>query len=471
MNKFDIEVKRIKEIESRDLSEPETQREVLGIIESLCGIIVEMGQENEYLRNEINRLKGEKGKPKFKLNKQNKPTAEEPVEKGKMETGSTENWKKETKVDKIKIDRIETIKLDKTNLPEDIEFKGYEEKVVQNIIIRTDNVLYRLEKYYSPSLKKTYTAEIAESIKDTEFGAETKALISTLYYENRVTENKIASFLNSNGLRISEGTVSNILIKEEKEELTEIKGKILEAGVKSSIYQQIDDTGMRVSNRNGYATIVCNEKYTAFFIKTSKSRETVKTFLPCIIASMFTVLVGDDAPQFKGIAKRYALCWVHEERHYKKLTPILEYHKKELIRVRDEIWRYYERLKEYKENPTEQKKEELWKDFDVLFGQKTYYEELSKRLSLTLEKKSELLTVLDYPEVPLHNNLSENGVREIVMKRKISGGIKTDDGVKAWENNMSILATCKKLGLSFFDFMKSVFAKNVTVSLPDLISQ
>jgi hypothetical protein len=139
--------------------------------------------------------------------------------------------------------------------------------------------------------------------------------------------------------------------------------------------------------------------------------------------------------------------------------------------VRDEIWRYYKRLKEYKENPTEQKKEELWKDFDVLFGQKTYYEELRKRLSLTLEKKSELLTVLDYPEAPLHNNLSENGVREIVMKRKISGGIKTDDGVKAWENNMSILATCKKLGLSFFDFMKSVFAKNVTVSLPDLISQ
>jgi hypothetical protein len=468
MSKFDIAVQKVKEIEGSDLSVPETQREVFGIIETLCGIIVEVQHENQELRNEINRLKGEKGKPKFKSNK---GRAAKPGEKGKMEPGSKKVWKKGRKAGKIKIDRTEIIELDKTNLPKDIEFKGYEEKVVQNIIVRTDNVMYRLEKYYSPSLKKTYTAEMEESLKDTEFGVETKALISTLYYENRVTENKIASFLNSNGLSISEGTVSNILIKEQREALTGIKEEIFEAGLKSSIYQQIDDTGMRVSKRNAYATIVCNEKYSAFFVNTSKSRETIKTFLTSILASMFTVLVGDDAPQFKGIAERYALCWVHEERHYKKLTPILDYHKKELSRVRDEIWRYYKKLKDYKKNPTEQEKIELWEDFDVLFGQKTYYDELNKRLSLTLEKKSELLTVLDYPEVPLHNNLSENGVRELVIKRKISGGIETDDGVKAWENNMSILATCKKLGVSFFDFMKGVFSKNVTVNLHDLILQ
>jgi hypothetical protein len=57
------------------------------------------------------------------------------------------------------------------------------------------------------------------------------------------------------------------------------------------------------------------------------------------------------------------------------------------------------------------------------------------------------------------------------MKRKISGGIKTDEGARAWENNMSILATCKKLGVNFFDFMKDVFAKNVTVNLHELVRQ
>jgi hypothetical protein len=469
MDKIDIAIQRVKNLQGCDFSAPATQNEVFSLLESLCGIIVELRRETQDLRDEINRLKGEKGNPKFKPNKDTSAGTQK--NNSSLESGLKKKRRKGSKRTKIKIDRTETIKLDKTNLPGDVEFKGYEEKVIQNIILRTDNVLYRLEKYYSPSLKKTYTAELDDSLKNTDFGVETKALISTLYYENRVTENKIASFLNANGLYISEGTISNILIKEQKEALTEIKNKLFEAGLSSSIYHQIDDTGMKISGKNAYATIVCNEKYSSFFIKASKSRETVKTFFTSCLETMFPVLVGDDAPQFKGICKRYALCWVHEERHYKKLAPILDYHRKKLIRVRDEIWNYYKKLNDYKKNPTAQKKVELWDGFDVLFGQKTYYDELDKRLSLTLEKKSELLTVLDYPEVPLHNNLSENGVREIVMKRKISGGLKTDEGVKAWENNMSILATCKKLGVSFFDFMKGVFAKNTTVNLHDLILQ
>jgi len=38
-------------------------------------------------------------------------------------------------------------------LPVDAEFKGYEEVVVQDIKLTTDNVLFRKQKYYSPSGK------------------------------------------------------------------------------------------------------------------------------------------------------------------------------------------------------------------------------------------------------------------------------------------------------------------------------
>jgi hypothetical protein len=342
---------------------------------------------------------------------------------------------------------------------------------VQNIIVKTDNVLYRYEKFYSPSQQKTYTAGTESNQTSGQFGAETKALISTLYYENRVTENKIASFLNANGLLISEGEVSNILIQDESEKLSSIKNEIFKTGLSSSIYNQIDDTGMKVNGKSAYATLVCNEKFSAFFINFSKSRETVMTFLTTYLTSLFKVLVGDDAPQFKKIARKFALCWVHEERHYKKLMPIYDCNKEELHRVRNEIWNYYDELKEYKRNPTEEKKSELWEKFDIIFGQETIYEELNARLSLTLEKKSELLVVLEYPEIPLHNNLSENGVREIVIKRKISGGVKTNAGIRAWENNMSILATCKKLGVSFYDFMVGVFSNKLSCNLPLLINQ
>jgi hypothetical protein len=142
-----------------------------------------------------------------------------------------------------------------------------------------------------------------------------------------------------------------------------------------------------------------------------------------------------------------------------------------LEEVRGWIWEYYDKLRDYKEEPTEKKKEKLWNEFDDLFLQETGYGDLDERLALTHGKKSELLTVLDYPEVPLHNNLSENGLREMVIKRKISGGVETEDGLRAWENNMSILSTCKKLGVSFYDFMKGVFSKNISINLPALIRQ
>jgi len=460
------EMERVKNLQSMDFSLPETKREILNLLESLCGIIMVQQQEIQELKDEINRMKGEKGKPKFTA--KGKGTGEEG--KPKMPNRELkEPWVKSSKKGKVRIDRVEIVKIDPGSLPSDAVFKGYEEKLVQNIFLKTDNVLYKLEKYYSSSEKKTYTAKPDESVRGTEFGPETKALVSSLYYENRVTENKIASFLNSNGLSISEGTVSNMLTDDPGGELTEIKQGVFEAGLSGGTYQQIDDTSMNMSGEKGFVTIVCNEKYSAFFINRRKNRETVQSFLTKPLADLFEVLVGDDAPQFKKIAKRFALCWVHEERHYKKMNPVFLSHHEELERVRREIWDYYDKLKAYKENPTEEGKSELWGNFDVLFGQVTEYEALNDRLKLTLKKKDELLVVLDHPDVPLHNNLSENGVREMVLKRKISGGVKSEKGRKGWENNMTILATCKKLGLSFFEFMTGIFSKRNTIDLPSMV--
>lgn len=467
MKQKQLNLDRISNIQILDFSSKETQEELLNTIDLLYKMVIELKEENQRLKDEINRMKGEKGKPDIKAN----VTKSNNQNNKKMEQGERKNWTKGSKKDKIKIDRIETISLDTSNLPEDVVFKGYEERIVQNIIIKTDNVLYKFEKYYSPSENKTYIAK-KEEIKGTEFGAETKALIHTLYFENRVTENKIASFLNANGLIISEGTISNILIQDMQNKLLEEKIDIYNAGLESSTYQQIDDTGMRVDGKNTYATIVCNENYSAFFINPRKNKETVKSIIGEDEKGLFDVLICDDAPQFKDIANIRALCWVHEERHYEKLTPFFEIHKQILESVISQIWDYYNLLKKYKDNPTESQKESLSSKFDEIFGQKTDYENLNKRLALTLAKKEYLLVVLEHPEIPLHNNLSENGVRELVIKRKISGGVKTEAGKKAWENVMTILATCKKLGVSFYEYMKDIFSgSNQMTPLSEIISK
>jgi hypothetical protein len=470
MKEEEFDMKKIVSIGSMDFSKPETQKELLNIIEALGSMVISLKQENQQLKDEINRLKGEQGKPNIKPNTKDKPNDENSNTSKKMDAGKKKIWNKSSKKDRVKIDKTLVVELDTTNLPSDIEFKGYREIIIQDLEIRTNNVLYKLQQYYSPSEHKTYTAEIDPALKNTEFGSDLKALCSTLYFENRVTENKIASFLNSNGVIISEGTVSNILIKDKAEELSAEKKEIYTVGLNSSRYQQTDDTGMRVAGKNAYATIVCNEYYSAYFINDKKNRETAKKILynnydledNKADSAVFTVLIADDASQFHDITEVRGLCWIHEERHFVKLVPFLECHTQEVERMRGELWDYYNKLKEYKLNPTDFKKGELSIEFDKIFSQATYYDKLTDRLKLTFAKKEYLLAVLEYPEIPLHNNLSENGVRELVVKRKISGGVKTVEGKTAWENNMTILATCKKLGVSFYKYMKGIFSGEYT---------
>ena len=75
-------------------------------------------------------------------------------------------------------------------------------------------------------------------------------------------------------------------------------------------------------------------------------------------------------------------------------------------------------------------------------------------MARTRAQKDDLLRVLQFPELPLHNNSAELAVRQRVRKRDVSFGPRTQDGVQAWDTFMSLAATAKKLGVSFYRFIQ-----------------
>src|SRR3954467_3031675 len=85
--------------------------------------------------------------------------------------------------------------------------------------------------------------------------------------------------------------------------------------------------------------------------------------------------------------------------------------------------------------------------------------------------KDELLRVLDHPEVPLHTNGSERDLRPQVIKRKISGGTRSDQGRDCRDAFLGLLLTCAKLGVSFWDFLghRLGVAQADAPYLPDLV--
>jgi hypothetical protein len=88
------------------------------------------------------------------------------------------------------------------------------------------------------------------------------------------------------------------------------------------------------------------------------------------------------------------------------------------------------------------------------------------------DKREDLLLVLDHPEIPLHNNVSEHDIREWAKKRKISAGTRSALGRRCRDTFVSLKKTCRKLGVSFWRLLQDrIRGLHKILPLPDLIRQ
>jgi hypothetical protein len=243
--------------------------QLLNLVEALASDNRELRDENQRLRDEINRLKGEQGKPKIKPNRPaSSPTATN--HSSERERHQRQVWKKSGKVERIEVKREEVLKVDLARLPADAEFKGYDDVIVQDIKIETDNVLFHKEKFYSRSERAAYLAELPRGYAG-QFGPGVKALTVVLYHAANMSEPKVSEFFEFVGLHISEGEVSNLLIKDQDDFHAE-KEAVYAAGLRSSPWQHIDETSTRVNGVNQHCHTMCNPWYTAYVTTDKKDR-------------------------------------------------------------------------------------------------------------------------------------------------------------------------------------------------------
>ena len=519
------------------------QKTLLNLVEVLVAENMQFREEVQQLKDEINRLKGEQGKPTIrpqtKDGKENKDHSSEKnrrIPKDKKPRGK----KKET----IKIDRQETCQVDKAKLPEDAVFKGYETVVIQDIIVTTDNVEFKKEVYYSSSQKKTFMADLPNGYQG-EFGPNIRALVLSLYNDSGMTQPAIKRFFGTFGIELAASTISRMLT-DKHEVFHQEKADIVAEGLKSTSYQQLDDTSARVNGKNYYTHVLCNPYYTAYFTTRRKDRLTILDVL-CrqelqftmneesyqlmrdlgvidkhienlknlsqgqdqilprdqidkILAQMFPnpkkqkknrrnileasaivcyrhldnsikFLICDDAPQFYKIAMHRVLCWIHEGRHYMKLNPVVPLHKKSLDEFIDKFWLFYRKLLYYKKFPTQRYAKQLSEKFAALFSKKTGYDALDQRIAKTLAKKKELLLVLEFPFLPLHNNESELGARVQARKRDINLQTKNIKGTEAKDTFATIVQTARKLGVNIHDYLYDRITKKFKMpSLANIIA-
>ena len=516
-------------------------------IRALLNLVEELAAENRALRtelaqvkDELARWKGGSGRPKIPPGAGGSTDYSSEQER----RPAPKTWQKRGKQDRLRIDRTERLTVDPTTLPSDAVFQGYETVVVQDLVLRTDTVGFEQEVWYSPSERRSYRARRPAGYEGT-FGPHLKALVVTLASAGGMSETKLLELVQSTGIVLSAGTLSNLLT-DGRTTVTDEAREVLRAGLGSTPYQHLDATTPRVDGDGWSCQILCNDLYTAYQTTPGKDRRTIVevlrggrptayrydreaerhlAFLGLSASAQARVhaaiprehvldevaltallegplarlgprqreqvrealavaayladpdwpvvrtLVCDDAPQFRGITEELALCWIHEGRHFKQLTPWLPQPRAALADILDRFWTYYRDLLAFRDHPTAEERARLDARFDALFGTVTGYADLDRRLALTRDKKPELLLVLEHPELPLHNNPAELGARQRVRKRDVSFGPRSPAGSAAWDTFMTLAATTRKLGLDFAAFLIDRFTRAGQIPpLADLIT-
>lgn len=480
---------------------------LLEIIATQSEQIYRLREEIQTLKDEIARLKKQPSKPKIEPSTLRDPKGDKRNRKRKRKRGT-----------KRQVDQTVIVKA--RDVPEGSRFKGYSDYWVQELVIRSQSTLYRVEKWLTPR-GQIVSGQLPVEGRTGHFGPTLCSFILYQYYHAGVTEPLILEQLREWRVRIASGHLHR-MITEGKERFHREKRQILRVGLRVSSYVHTDDTGARHRGKNGFCTHIGNQWFAWFDSTDSKSRinflrlltaghndyvlsgEALEYMaaqkLPKRLLSKLSgigvqvyedlgqwqaalkrlgiyrerhiriategallgsalmhglnpnlAIISDDAGQFNVLC--HALCWIHAERVLARLVGFNQAQRDSLEQVRADVWQLYRELQRYQAKPTAKAKRKLQQRFDSLCQTKTCFASLQLALERMHRNKTELLMVLERPELPLHNNLSEQDIREYVKRRKISGGTRSEQGRSCRDTFASLKKTCRKLGVSFWDYL------------------
>lgn len=171
-----------------------------------------------------------------------------------------------------------------------------------------------------------------------------------------------------------------------------------------------------------------------------------------------TIIHSDGAGQFNVF--EHSLCWKHAERPLLNVKTYNKEHERLLGDKKLSYWSLYRSLCEYKKSPCPILAQQLDQAFDTMCTPVNNYASLNVVLQDIQKKKSQLMLVLYRPKTSLHNNDSERDIRELAKRRKISSGTRSENGKMSRDTFLSLKKTCRKLGVSFWEYLNDRFSLN-----------
>src|SRR3954469_5111291 len=240
------------------------ESECTPLVRQLLDVIRQLQNHIQQLDDEILRLKGLKTRPIIAPSPPETPPRP-PRDPGQKRPGSA----KRHKTAQLTVTNEVIVPL--VDRPPGSIFKGYEDFVVQDLILCPEVLRYRRERWQTPDGQNLVAGLPADVRPDSHFGPTLIGFIIHQYHHQHVTQPLLWEQLSQLGIDISAGQLSRILT-EGKDVFHQEKVALLPAGLEVSTYVQVDDTGARHQGHNGFCTHIGNELFASFESTDSKSR-------------------------------------------------------------------------------------------------------------------------------------------------------------------------------------------------------
>src|SRR5215218_9276873 len=228
------------------------------LVVELLGKVAALEQRLAAQREEIARLKGLKGRPPLKPSGMERATEPKPSRdrpgrrRGKVEP-------------RLPVEE----RILRATVPPGSRFRGYQDFLVQDLVLRTEAVRYRRERWLTPE-GRLVVAPLPGGVEG-HFGPELRRFVLAQYHQGQTTVPRLVAQLRAVGIAISKRQVVRLLIADQRRFLDESRA-VLRVGLASAAWVTVDDTGARHGGANGSCTQVGNDHFAWFGTTAGKSR-------------------------------------------------------------------------------------------------------------------------------------------------------------------------------------------------------
>jgi len=329
------------------------------------------------------------------------------------------------------------------------------------------------ESKWCPTCKKTVSSKTETALPGSDIGLNATIEMAYLWVMCALSTPNIAAFFKTfKTLTISTAGICKMMIR-----LSNILEPVYEeilSDVKQGAAIWADETGWRVNGKLWWLWIFANKRSAYYWPDQSRGGQVVERILGPIF---YGILMVDGWQAYNKLACDRQTCMAHIFRKirafidaYPQYRSIMQFYLKLRRIIRDgealqakrsalDDLSFQRRLKKL-----QQRLHDLlaWKNPNAI---------LADAIKKVRRQENHILTFVEHSDGEHHNNYGEYIIKKGVLKRKISGGSKSVEGVRAYAIIQSIAMTCQLRQLSFCCFMKESLVQYIRTGKPMLLAE